>query len=121
MSVFSNIPIEDRIYSGEYFFLIKDKFPVSEGHILIISKEQKNDYFSLNSDEKKELINLIDVAKGIIESQLKPDGYNIGMNCGIAAGQTVMHFHCHVIPRYNGDMDNPRGGIRHCIDGKGYY
>ena len=121
MSVFANIPVEERIYSGEYFFLIKDKFPVSEGHILIISIEEKDDYFSLNEDEKNELITLIDVAKRIIESENKPDGYNIGMNCGVAAGQSIMHFHCHVIPRYNGDMENPRGGIRHCVAGKGYY
>lgn len=55
------------------------------------------------------------------EREFAPDGYNIGMNCGEAAGQTVMHFHCHLIPRYKGDMENPRGGIRHCIAGKGYY
>ena len=60
-------------------------------------------------------------AKNIIKSKFSPDGYNIGMNCGETSGQTVMHFHCHVIPRYKGDMDNPRGGIRHCIYGKGYY
>ena len=121
MSVFANIPEEERIYKGDFFFLIKDKFPVSKGHILIISNEEKNDYFSLNKDEKNELINLIDVAKCIIEREIKPDGYNIGMNCGVAAGQSIMHFHCHVIPRYNGDMENPRGGIRHCVAGKGYY
>jgi len=51
----------------------------------------------------------------------QPDGYNIGMNCGSAAGQTVMHFHCHVIPRYKGDMADPRGGVRHVVAGKGYY
>lgn len=59
--------------------------------------------------------------KDYIEGSLKPDGYNIGMNCGIPAGQTVMPFHCHVIPRYSGDMENPKGGIRHCISGQGYY
>jgi diadenosine tetraphosphate (Ap4A) HIT family hydrolase len=64
---------------------------------------------------------LIDKAKDLIDYEFTPDGYNIGMNCGFAAGQTVMHFHCHVIPRYFGDMENPRGGVRHCIQGKGYY
>ena len=49
------------------------------------------------------------------------NGCNIGMNCGESAGQTVMHFHCHIIPRYNGDMEDPRGGVRHSIEGKGYY
>ena len=60
-------------------------------------------------------------AKKMIELNHSPDGYNIGMNCGTAGGQTIFHFHCHVIPRYNGDMENPRGGIRHCIKGRGNY
>lgn len=121
MSVFSKISEEKKIYSGEFFFMIYDGYPVSPGHILIISNDEKVDYFSLNNKERSELTSLIEVAKQIIEKERKPDGYNIGMNCGEAAGQTVMHFHCHVIPRYNGDMDNPRGGIRHCREGKGYY
>lgn len=121
MSVFSKISEDRKIYSGDFFFLIYDGYPVSPGHILIISKEEKLDYFSLNHEEQNELSSLIEIAKKIIEENHNPDGYNIGMNCGEAAGQTVMHFHCHVIPRYNGDMENPRGGIRHCIIGKGYY
>ena len=60
-------------------------------------------------------------AKELIQAEYKPDGYNIGMNCGATAGQTVFHFHCHVIPRYKGDMENPRGGVRHCVAGKGNY
>lgn len=121
MSAFSNISEEKKIYSGEYFFMIYDNYPVSPGHVLIISNEEKLDYFSLSTEEKNELKLLIDIAKEIIEKDKNPDGYNIGMNCGEAAGQTVMHFHCHVIPRYFGDMKNPRGGIRHCIKDKGYY
>lgn len=121
MSVFSKISEDRIIYSGDSFFIIYDGYPVSPGHILIISKEEKLDYFSLNEEEQKELSLFIKIAKKIIEENHKPDGYNIGMNCGEAAGQTVMHFHCHVIPRYNGDMENPRGGIRHCVEGKGYY
>lgn len=113
---------EDRIiYKDDYFFIIKDAFPVSPGHLLIISNELRRDYFLLDNAEKESLSNVIDVAKKIIENEFSPDGYNIGMNCGESAGQTVFHFHCHIIPRYIGDMDNPRGGIRHCIQGKGYY
>lgn len=96
-------------------------YPVSDGHTLIISTNHKSDYFLLDEFERKELANLILKAKGIIESEFKPDGYNIGMNCGYVAGQTIMHFHCHVIPRYKGDMKDPRGGVRHCVEGKGYY
>ena len=61
---------------------------------------------------------IIEVPK---EKEIKPDGYNIGMNCGVTSGQTVMHFHCHIIPRFKGDVDNPRGGVRHCVMNKGYY
>ena len=75
----------------------------------------------MNKEEKEELTSLIEEAKQLIEKDYNPDGYNIGMNCGESAGQTVMHFHCHVIPRYNGDMEDPRGGVRHSIQGKGYY
>ena len=121
MSVFSKISEDKKIYSGECFFMIYDGYPVSPGHILIISNEKKLDYFSLNKEEQNELTRTIELAKGIIEKDHSPNGYNIGMNCGEAAGQTVMHFHCHVIPRYLGDMGNPRGGIRHCLEGKGYY
>lgn len=121
MSVFSKISDDNKLYIGEHFFLIYDKFPVSKGHILIISKTEKKDFFELNFDEQNELFQLISKSKDIIEINYLPHGYNIGMNCGKDAGQTVMHFHCHVIPRYEGDMENPRGGIRHCVKGKGYY
>jgi len=121
MSVFLNLPKERILFKGEYFFIIKDGFPVSPGHMLIISNTLKADYFSLSKPEKLALDGMIDKAKELIEKDHSPNGYNIGMNCGESAGQTVMHFHCHIIPRYKGDMDNPRGGIRHCIPEKGNY
>jgi diadenosine tetraphosphate (Ap4A) HIT family hydrolase len=89
--------------------------------MLIISKRETSDFFTLNELERRELNDVIVVAKSLIENKYRPDGFNIGMNCGHVAGQTVFHFHCHVIPRYSGDMENPRGGVRHCILGKGYY
>jgi diadenosine tetraphosphate (Ap4A) HIT family hydrolase len=121
MSVFSEISREEYVLETQYFFIIKDRFPVSLGHMLIISKNEKSDFFELDEQERNELLGLICQVKEIIKVSFNPDGYNIGMNCGETAGQTVMHFHCHVIPRYKGDMDNPRGGIRHCVHGKGYY
>ena len=121
MNRFSKIQQDRIIYKGINFFLIKDAYPVSPGHILIISNEEKVDYFQLDDKERVELTDLIHKAKEIIEKEYKPDGYNIGMNCGESAGQTVMHFHCHIIPRYKGDMENPRGGVRHCVAGKGLY
>lgn len=121
MSVFNNIEGNRIIYQGKHFFLIKDGYPVSPGHILIISNIEKIDYFELDKNELKELTELIHKAKDIIETESKPDGYNIGMNCGEIAGQSVMHFHCHIIPRFKGDMQNPKGGVRHCVEGKGNY
>lgn len=121
MSVFLDIPKAKIIGRGQYFFLTRDKYPVSPGHTLIISNELKTDYFNLSQKEKEELPQMIELAKILIEKEFSPDGYNIGMNCGEIAGQTVMHFHCHLIPRYEGDMDDPRGGVRHCVEGKGYY
>ena len=121
MKDFSEIPKEKILLKGEHFFIIPDSFPVSPGHLLVISNSRKKHYFELNKLEVKELNIMIHKCKEIIEKEFKPDGYNIGMNCGEAAGQTVFQFHCHIIPRYLGDMKDPRGGVRHCIEGKGYY
>ena len=121
MSVFLTISDDRVIYRGAFFFMIYDAYPVSKNHLLIISNKLREDYFSLTEEEQQELPKMINKAKSIIEEEIKPDGYNIGMNCGVTSGQTVMHFHCHVIPRFKGDVDNPRGGIRHCIMNKGYY
>jgi diadenosine tetraphosphate (Ap4A) HIT family hydrolase len=121
MKDFTSIEKNRVLYQNDYYFIIKDAFPVSPGHLLIISNEIRRDYFDLTKQERDNFAHVIEVAKAMIEIEFKPDGYNIGMNCGESAGQTVFHFHCHLIPRYNGDMDNPRGGVRHCIHGKGYY
>lgn len=121
MNNFLELPNDRIIYKDDYFFIIRDSYPVSPGHLLIISNEVKIDYFELSADERKHLDEAILKAKEIIEVDHSPDGYNIGMNCGQYAGQTIYHFHCHVIPRYKGDMNDPRGGIRHCIKDRGYY
>jgi diadenosine tetraphosphate (Ap4A) HIT family hydrolase len=121
MKDFLSIPASKILYRNDHFFIIEDGFPVSPGHLLIISNIVRTDYFSLNETEKHVLIDTIEIAKLLIVAKYKPDGFNIGMNCGEAAGQTVFHFHCHLIPRYKGDMENPLGGIRHCIPAKGLY
>lgn len=89
--------------------------------MLIISNDLKKDYFELSEKERAELQEMILIAKQLIEEGNSPDGFNIGMNCGEAAGQTVIHFHCHVIPRYKGDVEDPRGGVRGVIAGKQKY
>jgi diadenosine tetraphosphate (Ap4A) HIT family hydrolase len=121
MSVFNLISDDKVLLKTDHFFVIADGFPVSPGHMLIISNEIRKDFWSLTVEEKLALTTVIEDVKGLIEKTVEPDGYNIGMNCGEAAGQTVFHFHCHVIPRYVGDMQNPRGGVRHCVEGKGDY
>ncbi|GHE49563.1 HIT family protein [Sphingobacterium griseoflavum] len=118
---FFELPADKTIGQTEHFFLLYDGFAVSPGHILVISKVWRADYFELSAAEKGDLDKAITLAKELIEADHTPDGYNIGMNCGAAAGQTVFHFHCHIIPRYTGDMDDPRGGVRHCVAGKGAY
>ena len=113
---------DDRIlYQDSDFFLMFDGFPVSPGHILIITNGNEETYFDLSESKRNKLSQMLDKSKEIVESRHKPDGYNIGMNCGLSAGQTVMQFHCHLIPRYTGDVENPRGGVRHSVIGKGYY
>jgi len=119
--IFCNIDEERIIYSNDKFYIIKDGFPVSPGHILIITKQHRENFFDLTDDELVDLNKFIKISKELIEKEYSPDGYNIGMNCGLTAGQSVMHFHCHLIPRYKGDTVNPKGGVRHVIPGKGYY
>lgn len=117
---FCNISSE-IITENEYCFALYDKYPVNDGHALIISKKHKRNLFNLSKMEKQACWQLVEEVKTLLSNKFEPDGWNIGMNCGKAAGQTVFHFHCHLIPRYHGDMDDPRGGIRHCIKGMGYY
>ncbi len=80
--------------------------------MLIIPKKHISNYFEANQQTKDKLWKLIDECKEIADKKFNPDGYNIGINCGEEAGQTVMHLHIHLIPRYKGDIDNPKGGVR---------
>src|SRR3989344_915868 len=98
-----------------------DEFPVSKGHTLIIPKKHTTSFFDLKEEELSKMFSLIKEAKNTIQKEYNPDGFNIGLNDGEAAGRTIHHLHIHLIPRYKGDVDNPRGGIRHIIPGKGDY
>lgn len=121
MKNFLEIPEERILYRDHYFFIIIDSYAVSPGHLLIVSNKLRKDCFELSSEEKATLATAIDETKLIIETNHTPDGFNIGMNCGKAAGQTIFHFHCHIIPRYSGDIENPRGGVRGVIPSKMSY
>ncbi len=89
-----------------------DKYPVNKGHTLIVPKRHIESFFDATMDEIIAINQLLFDVKDILAECFKPDGYNIGINIGDAAGQTIFHLHIHVIPRYHGDMDDPRGGIR---------
>ena len=86
-----------------------------------MTKRHVKDFFETTNEERIALFELVDEAKKIIDKKYHPTGYNIGMNCGISAGQSVMHIHVHLIPRYDGDVENPRGGVRGVIPSKQNY
>lgn len=92
-----------------------DKYPVNQGHLLIIPKRHVEDYFGLTSAEKQAIDDLLQLGKEMLDTLYQPDGYNIGANCGAVAGQTVFHCHIHLIPRYKGDTPKPKGGVRGVI------
>ncbi|WP_209460723.1 HIT family protein [Youngiibacter multivorans] len=100
------------ITENEGAFAIYDNFPVTKGHALIIPKRHFSGYFDATSEEVISLDRLLREVKKVIDEKYHPDGYNIGINVGKAAGQTIFHLHIHLIPRYAGDVENPRGGIR---------
>ena len=117
---FCNISRE-IILESDMCMAIYDQYPVSKGHVLVIPRRHMKDYFGLSQQEIKDLWVMVEKVKEFLESKYKPDGYNIGFNVGMAAGQTIDHVHIHVIPRYKGDMEDPTGGVRHVIPEKGKY
>ena len=102
----------EEVFSSEYFVGLLDRFPVNPGHMLLVTKRHVSSVFDLTSEEWAELQQALRSAREMLEKRYHPAGYNIGINCGRAAGQTIFHFHLHLIPRYEGDVQDPRGGIR---------
>lgn len=100
------------LFENELAEAFYDHFPVNEGHLLVIPKRHVQTYFDASAEELSAINELVFRARKFLSDRFSPDGYNIGFNVGEAAGQTVFHLHCHVIPRYLGDVENPRGGIR---------
>ena len=109
--------IAETAYAKAFY----DKFPVSNGHVLIIPKEHYDTYFDLPMFVKNDMFELLDKIKLQLDNELSPSGYNIGINSGVSAGQTVFHCHIHLIPRYDKDMDDPSGGVRGVIPSKQKY
>lgn len=99
----------------------RDTYAVSPGHTLVIPRRHVASFFDLTSEEINACMELITEERMRLDKEFKPDGYNIGVNVGAAAGQSIFHVHIHVIPRYQGDVENPQGGVRHVIPKKGHY
>ena len=118
---FCTLPPKRVIDSGVFGVVIRDGFPVSPGHTLVIPKRHVGSFFELQADEQAELLELLHSAKSTIDKEFSPQGYNIGINDGSVAGQTVPHLHIHLIPRYVGDRQDPRGGVRWIIPDKADY
>jgi diadenosine tetraphosphate (Ap4A) HIT family hydrolase len=118
---FCTLPRERIVQENQHALWIYDGFPVSLGHSLIIPKRHLSSFFEISKDERLAMLVLLDKAKIVVEAEHRPDGFNIGINDGPAAGQTVPHLHLHLIPRYSGDVEDARGGVRWVIPDKADY
>jgi diadenosine tetraphosphate (Ap4A) HIT family hydrolase len=118
---FCTLPTTRIVQQNEYAVWVMDGFPVSLGHSLVIPKRHVGSFFEVSPDERTALFELLVQAKQSVQAEFHPDGFNIGINDGSAAGQTVPHLHIHLIPRYFGDLADPRGGVRWVIADKADY
>jgi diadenosine tetraphosphate (Ap4A) HIT family hydrolase len=109
------------VLETEFCLAIRDAYPVSPGHTLIVPRRHAASFFDITDDERTDLINLLLLVRKSLEREFGPAGYNIGINDGLAAGQTVPHLHIHLIPRYPGDREDPRGGVRWVLPDKAAY
>ena len=107
--------------TNELAVAIPDAFPVGPGHTLVVPRRHVTEFFDLTGDEQTAVWRLVAIVRANLQETRKPDGFNVGLNAGAAAGQTVPHAHVHVIPRYTGDSRDPRGGVRHVIPAKARY
>ena len=120
--IFCELASDRFIDETELTLFLRDAFPVTELHTLIIPKRHVSDYFNLTIDERDDIQNLLLKHKDLIENEdSSVSGFNVGNNIGLSAGQTVFHVHTHLIPRRDGDVESPRGGVRGVIPGKQAY
>lgn len=119
--LFCHLPDGRIVDSSALALVIRDAYPVSPGHTLIIPKRHIGSFFEATSEERQELLALLDQAQLKLLEELSPDAFNIGINDGAAAGQTIAHLHIHLIPRYLNDQADPRGGVRWIIPEKAKY
>jgi diadenosine tetraphosphate (Ap4A) HIT family hydrolase len=114
-------PSRRLMIEGQFGFAAWDRHPASDGHFLVIPYRHFPSYFEINDEERDELWRLVAEGKKMVDKVYQPDGYNIGINVGKWAGQSIPHLHIHVIPRYKGDVENPKGGVRGVIPNKKLY
>jgi diadenosine tetraphosphate (Ap4A) HIT family hydrolase len=118
---FCSIAAEKIVAQDPFSFTIRDTLPVSPGHALILPKRHIASIFQATKDEVAALWGAVQQARNGLIREYSPDGFNIGINDGLAAGQTILHLHIHLIPRYQGDVPDPRGGIRWIFPDKAVY
>lgn len=118
---FCSLPENRILFTTENALAFRDAFPISHGHTLVIPTRHVQSIFELENAERSELFEALSRARSDLISEIKPDGFNIGINDGLTAGQTVMHLHIHLIPRFAGDKADPRGGIRWIFPEKAKY
>ena len=119
--LFCAIPRDQLLVEHPFAVAKRDGYPVSKGHTLIIPRRHVASFFETTEEERRAMLKLLDEVKAMLDREHKPDGYNIGINNGVAAGQTVMHLHIHLIPRYVGDATEARGGVRWIFPDKAAY
>ena len=118
---FCSLPDGRILFVRGRAIVFRDEFPISPGHTLVIPGRHVKSIFELENDERDDLFHALSKARDELLSELKPDGFNVGINDGLSAGQTVMHLHVHLIPRFKGDKADPRGGIRWIFPEKAKY
>jgi len=114
-------PQREILVENAHAIAVFDTYPVSPGHSLILPRRHVVTVWDLAEDEYLACYALVRELKPVLEARFRPDGFNVGVNCGEAAGQSVWHAHIHVIPRFKGDTPFPKGGVRHVIPLKGSY
>jgi diadenosine tetraphosphate (Ap4A) HIT family hydrolase len=118
---FCNLPVHRVVDENALALVVRDAYPISAGHTLVLPKRHVGSFFDLGTDEREAMMRMLDAAKGRLDKELAPAAYNVGINDGPCAGQTVPHVHVHLIPRYPGDTRDPRGGVRWVLPEKADY
>lgn len=118
---FCTIDAPEAVWSSLLLVAFRDRYPVNPGHTLIVPRRHIATWFDASEDERRELWRALDEVRASLDSERPAQGYNVGFNAGVAAGQTVFHAHVHLIPRFSGDVEDPRGGVRHVIPQRARY